>query len=172
MADRKNYKPRITLKVRAAVTAMVEEGLSRPQAALKAGMSDHGLYQALRKPLVLELLRTLQEVKRTSAGARTIARAESLADGAQSEHVRLQANEWLGGIAGIVPVQKAVVDHVHTHLMPGLTIVMGGSRENLIDAEPGLLIEAKPHINMIGTPAPHPSQVTNCGKQRGNGDAG
>jgi hypothetical protein len=152
-------KTRISGRVRVAVTAMVETGLSRSAAASAAGLTDHGLYQALRKPLVLELLRTLQEVKRTSAGSRTIARAEVLADSAQSEHVRLQANEWLGGIAGIAPISKSEIDHRHSGMVPGLVIVTGGWQPHQAEQLPDMIDVTpapRPYVQVIGKSVPHP----------------
>src|SRR5689334_20496779 len=100
------HKTRISSRVRVALEKMVMNGLSRDESAKLAGLTDHAVYCALRKPHVLVVLRELQEAKRTSAAARTIARAEDLADTAESEHVRLQANEWLGGLDGIAPIAR------------------------------------------------------------------
>jgi hypothetical protein len=115
---------RISARVREAVRLMVEEGRKRPEAAQAVGLKDDSLYRALLRPDVCELRTELMQVKRTNAAARTIARAEHLADHAQSEHVRLQANEWLGGIAGVVPIQRheGRFEHDHTGLTPGLKI--------------------------------------------------
>lgn len=63
---------RVTRKVRDAVHAMVWDGLPRRRAAEKAGISEHGLYKALRKPPVKALYLQELEVLRTSERARNI----------------------------------------------------------------------------------------------------
>src|SRR4051812_16009246 len=98
MADRKPR--RIDKRVRLALTLMVENGLNRKTAAAEAKLTDNALYKALRRPDVCSLRLQLMEVMRTSEASRTISRAATLADTAASEHVRLQANEWLAGIDG------------------------------------------------------------------------
>ncbi len=102
------------------------------------------------------------EVIRTSEASRSIARAANLADNAQSEHVRLQANEWLGGLDGISPVAKSETVHLHRDLTPGLVIVMGGWQAHETEGQTvnGLVIDQpKPRVNMIGTPVPHPEAM-------------
>ncbi|MEO6022488.1 MAG: hypothetical protein ABIP64_05115 [Burkholderiales bacterium] len=146
-------KVRVSAKVRIAIEKMVDNGLNRAEAAKVSGLTDHALYCALRKPHVLAYRSDRLEVLRSSEASRTIARAADLADNAQSEHVRLQANEWLGGLDGVSPVQKSETIHHHRNVTPGLVIVMGGwqapdSQDQVIDQ--------KPLINRIGTPARHP----------------
>lgn len=140
---------------------MVFEGLSRPKAAEKAGIADHTLYLAMRKPSVLAYLNSQQQVLRTSAAARSIARIDNLADDAESEHVKLQSNVFLLGIEGVSPVTKTESLNVHKHLHAGLTIVTGGWSEHQPDAHliGGQAHEAGSahHINMIGESVPHPN---------------
>lgn len=151
---------RISRKVKTAIEAMIDRGLPRHLAADIAGISDHALYKAMQKPPViayrLERLRVLRE----SAASRSIARVDILADTAVSEHVKLGANELLMGIEGISKVTRSENVHVHQHLIPGLTIALGGWTPNGDDA---LLIgdqRAQPRIaheiKRIGTPVPHP----------------
>jgi hypothetical protein len=63
---------------------MVHEGLHRRDAAAKAGLAEHSLYQALRRPLVRALYNQELEVIRTSARAGIFHRLEELA--AQNEN--------------------------------------------------------------------------------------
>jgi hypothetical protein len=99
-------------------------------------------------------------VLRTSEASRTIARAAKLADGAESEHVKLQANTWLAGIEGISPIQKSESLNVHKHLIPGLTIITGGWAPH--EAEPHVIdgqareVGNTHKINMLGRSVPHP----------------
>src|SRR5262245_11767588 len=100
-------KTRISTKVREAVRLMVEEGLNRATAAERVGLRDNSLYIALRKPDVCSYRNELMRALRESEASRTISRAAKLADTAESEHVRRDANEWLAGIEGIAPVQRS-----------------------------------------------------------------
>lgn len=155
---------RISGRVKRAIDEMVLHGLKRQDAAEKAGITDNALYIALRKPDVLAYLNSQQQVLRTSAAARSIARIDTLADDAESEHVKLQSNVFLLGIEGISPVTKTESVNIHKHLMPGLTINMGGWSPHAEDARviEGLAHEVrKPHaINRIGEPSPHPDAGT------------
>jgi len=85
---------------------MVFGGLSRPEAAATVGMSDHGLYQALRKPHVKKLY--TQEVKdlRSGASIRAYIRMIDLAENSRSDHVKLRANVWIAGVGGLASVKK------------------------------------------------------------------
>jgi hypothetical protein len=140
---------------------MVMEGLPRGEAAKKAGISDHGLYKALRNPPVLAYLRGQQEVLRTSAAAQGIAKAEKLMQSAVSEHVQADMTKFVLALDGIAPVAKAEIEHTHRHLLPGLTIITGGwqphSDVQVLESHatpPGGL--QKPRVNMVGTSRPHP----------------
>lgn len=154
-------KARISRKVRDAIRYMVEEGLSRPDAAQKANLTDHGLYQALRNPLVLAYRRELLEVLRTSEAARCIARGAKLADAAQSESVRNDANKWLAGLDGLSPITKTETVNTHRHLLPGLVIVRAplpapGDDARVIGGQAHETRKTKP-IRMIGQSVPHPT---------------
>ena len=117
-------KPRISDRLKVAIGSMVERGLSRCEAAKLAGLSDHSLYCALRKPHVLAYRCERMEVLRTSEAARTIHRVAALAGGASSEHVRLKANQYLLEIAGIGSNSHSQpLTHHVSRALPGLTII-------------------------------------------------
>jgi hypothetical protein len=63
---------KVTGKLRKAIEAMVWEGSCRPHAAKSAGLQDHSLREALRKPHVKAFYRAELEVLRTSERARNI----------------------------------------------------------------------------------------------------
>jgi hypothetical protein len=145
-------KVRISPKVREAIRLMVEEGRSRKDAAIACGITDDWLYRALLRPECLDLRNRLMGALRTSEAARSIARAAKLADGAQSEHVRMDANKWLGGLDGIVPVQRTENLHVHRHA-PGLTINFVSHQPHVIEGQVALPVGGTRPV--IGTPHPH-----------------
>lgn len=148
-------KQRLSAKVRALVAGMVEHGESRAKAAERAGISDSWAYQLLRRPAVLALRNEMMRVLRESEASRTIARVAKLADTAESEHVQFKANEWLGGIEGIAPVQRVDAHYLHEHRMrPGLVIestrrgvLLDVDRPRLPAPAPGIVdvqVEAQP----------------------------
>lgn len=83
-------------------------------------MTEHGLYQALRKPHVLALLRQEADMLRSGAALRAYARQEALAEKAQSDDVKERANRWIAGCDGISPVQKVSGQHQVTHSFEGI----------------------------------------------------
>lgn len=117
------------------------------------------------------------EVLRGSEASRTIARVAALADGAQSEHVRMSANEWLGGLDGVSPVARSEVHHRHEGGIPGLTLILSAT-PRIDDA---LIIEGKARehpsttearrrlIASLPIPVEHPAMAQR-GNKRGNSD--
>jgi hypothetical protein len=126
----KAEKPRaVTGKVKAAIDAMVWEGLPRDKAAAQAGISPHGLYKALRSPHVKAHLNAELEVLRTSGRARRIHRLEAIAEQNSNLNAAVYAIRELdrdrdeapaGGGRGSVP---GVVIVVNTGGGPAQTIV-------------------------------------------------
>lgn len=155
-------KVRLSAKVKIAIEKMVDHALSRAEAAQLAGLTDHSLYCALRKPHVQAYRHERMEVLRSSEASRTISRAAKLADTAESEHVRLQANTWLGALDDVAPVERSEHRHFHAggNLVPGLTIVLQEYRPHVIDQGTGEIADGpvllNPTINRVGTPQPHP----------------
>lgn len=77
-ADKPAKTLTVTGKNRAAIDAMVWEGLKRSDAAAKAGLKDHALYVALTKPHVKAYYNQQCEILRTSGRARRIHRLEAM----------------------------------------------------------------------------------------------
>ncbi len=63
---------------------MVWDGLPRSEAAIKAGLTEHGLYKALRKPPVKAALLREMEVLRLSERPRNIKRLTEIRDAADN----------------------------------------------------------------------------------------
>lgn len=92
-------KQRVTARVRAAIEAMVWQGLKRDEAAEHAGFTDHALYCAMRKPHVKALYLAECEQLRISGRARRIHRLNELSE--QNDNLNaavsaIKANEQLG----------------------------------------------------------------------------
>jgi hypothetical protein len=75
---------RVTGRLLRAITEMVWSGASRKQAAATAGMTDHSLRQALRRPHVIAHYRRELGILRESGRARAFHRLEEL--GQQDEN--------------------------------------------------------------------------------------
>ena len=76
--DAKNL--RITGKNKAAIDAMVWQGLKRADAAQVAGLKDHALYVAMTKPHVKAYYLSQCEMLRTSGRARRIHRLNDMVE--------------------------------------------------------------------------------------------
>lgn len=79
-APKAKYQRKLTVtgKNRAAIDAMVWQGLKRDDAAKSAGLTDHALYVAMTKPHVKAYYLEQCEMLRTSGKARRIHRLEAM----------------------------------------------------------------------------------------------
>jgi hypothetical protein len=73
-------------KVRKAIELLVFDGLSRPEAAKEAGITDNWLYQKLKLPEVLKYYRVQCEVLRTGQRHRNIKKAIELRDDQKAKY--------------------------------------------------------------------------------------
>lgn len=112
----RNHAPKVTGKVRIALDAMVWEGLPRKAAAEKAGISEHGLYKAFRKPVVKAFYLSELEVLRTSERARSIHRIAEIRDAADNMPA-LKAAEYFATDKAEMPGRST-----GSLQLPGLTI--------------------------------------------------
>lgn len=122
---RGDAKPQVvTRKQRAAIEAMVHDGLRRDEAAKAAGMNAEVLRRALTKPHVLAYLNEQMEVLRTSARPRALRKMADLLD-AKTERIQFEAAKYLDGMdrpghaVGAVNVQVNTQVNVET---PGYII--------------------------------------------------
>lgn len=145
----------LTKAVKVAIEAQVFEGLRRRDAAKQAGIAEHTLYQALRKPSVLAYWNACLQVLRTGERARNIHRLVQIRDKADNMPA-VNAIKMLEHIDELSTARPGAAQ------VPGFTIVVvqapsvtGPQRH--IDAKP--LIEHK-----AGS---HPP-VTDAGPARGH----
>lgn len=101
-----------------AIQYMVRDGLSRKQAAEKAGIKDDTLYKAFLNPEVRREYEAQIDVLRTSERARNIHKAAQLRDEAESEKVQLDSAKWLHG----EDKQGGVTVNVGVNVQPGYVI--------------------------------------------------
>ena len=107
---------RVTGKLYKAIEAMVWSAASRKEAAQVAGLTDHGLRQALRRPHVMAFYLSECEVLRASGRAKRLHRLEELA--AQNVNIN-------GAVAAIKAAELITEDPVRSgaaNPTPGVTI--------------------------------------------------
>ncbi|MDB5937584.1 MAG: hypothetical protein JWQ01_4928 [Massilia sp.] len=129
---------RVTGKVRTAIEAMVWDGLPRAKAAEKAGISEHGLYKAFRKPPVKAFYLAQLDVLRTSERARNIHTLAEVRDQTSNQMARVQAVKALEQISDDEQVNRTA------QTAPGMVIVIQGNA-SLMGHERGF--DPKPLIN-------------------------
>ena len=103
---RSKRKAPISKPIRRAVEAIIWEGLGRAEAAERAGIKEDTLYRALRRPHVLKLMKEEHVKLRQGAPFKAYSRIERMAEQADSEHVKMDANKWIAGVDGLAPVSK------------------------------------------------------------------
>ncbi|MCW5695321.1 MAG: hypothetical protein KIS96_01170 [Bauldia sp.] len=97
--------------MRAALEKMVHEGLPRPEAAALAGLTDNGLYRALRNPAVLRWYNDELAAVRNAEKPRNLRVATDIRDDATLE-----------GAAGATAKLKAIAAIEGRDDRPGVTI--------------------------------------------------
>lgn len=127
---------RVTGKLKAALGFMVWEGLKRPDAAAKAGLTDHGLREALRRPHVKAAYMALLEVLRTSERARNIHALVEVRDDPANKMARVQA------VKALEQLDDAAPPAAGNQRVPGFLIVVERRGETAHSPQ----IEAKPLI--------------------------
>jgi hypothetical protein len=141
---------------------MVDHGLSRAEAAEAECITDNWLYQQLRRPEVLAYRNQRREVLRTGEGARAIKRLADLAQNANSEAVKFDANRLLlatDPVEPIVPLQRNESTINHKGLGPGLTIIML-QQPAALDVTPSTPGEVVSRERRGRPPVPHPCFVS------------
>jgi hypothetical protein len=128
-AQNRSLPGRVTGKLYKAIDAMVWSAASRKEAAQVAGLTDHGLRQALRRPHVLAFYLSECEVLRASGRAKRLHRLEELA--AQDSNMNAAVN-------AIKVAEQIVEDPV---------------RRGAATPTPGIV------INLVSQPAPVTPQI-------------
>lgn len=109
---------RVTGKLKTAIEAMVWDGACREDAAKVAGMTDHSLRAALRKPHVKRHYLMELDVLRTSARARATFRMVELSEQDDNRAAAVTATRIL------MNEQDQEVTRGSTQAAPGLVVVI------------------------------------------------
>lgn len=121
---------KVTGRLKRAMDALVWEGLPRAQAAAKGPMSEHSLYDALRRPHVRAYYLQQLEVLRLSTRARNIRVLEEIRDDDANQMARVQAIKALEQMSDAAPATS------NDNHLPGLTIRIIGTQPPMIDVTP------------------------------------
>lgn len=155
---------RLSRNIKTVIDLMVHDGAKLTDALETVGITRGAYLKASTKAEFAAYQQEAMRVLRKGEASRTIARAVQLADGAESEHVKLQANTWIAGLENIMPVQRTENVHLHQHVIPGLTVIREGWKAHDQDARviEGLAhqVRTQPVINRIGKSSPHPEAGT------------
>ena len=89
----------VTGKLKTAIDIMIWQGLPRRDAAASAGLKDHSLQVALRKPHVLAYFNAEMTSLRTSLRPRTIHRLDGIADNSRNDQAKVAALRTLEAIS-------------------------------------------------------------------------
>jgi hypothetical protein len=128
----RSVKGGVSGRLKRALDAMVWGGLPRAQAAEKANISEHGLWDALRKAHVREYYKQQLDVLRLSTHARNIHVLEEIRDSTKNHMARVQAIKALEQLCDDLPTPGG------SYQVPGLTIrIVGATQQQpMIDVTP------------------------------------
>jgi len=113
------FMPDVRGKVRDAVIAMADEGISDNLAAKRYGIRIDNLRRATARPHVKAFFKQrLQETQQNSA-QQAFMRNIQLSQTSDSDHVKADLNKWVAGVGGISPVQKVSGTMQHNHSFGG-----------------------------------------------------
>lgn len=114
------FRRRISPQIRRAIGRMVWEGLTPADAADRENIKLDTLTKALKRPHVIELLKSEASELAAGATARAFRQQLHLAEHAQSEQVRQKAAAWIAGIGGVAPAQNLRVQSDVHHTFSGI----------------------------------------------------
>jgi hypothetical protein len=137
-AQNRTLPGKVTGRLKTAITAMVWDGASRKEAAQVAGLSDHGLRQALRRAHVKRFYLAELDVLRTSGRARTLHRLEALRDQDSNKAAAVKACQVLESIS-----DEAVSRPLAAQMQPGLIVVINAPTSSIPKVAP-VTIEGEP----------------------------
>lgn len=124
---------KVTGRLRAAILEMVWKGARRTEAAEAAGMTDHSLRAALKKPHVLAFMRGELGALRESERPRTLNRLAALRDQDENKNAAVSAAKALEQLSDIADERPTGASS-----SPGLTIriVSAPAPAPLVDVTP------------------------------------
>lgn len=104
---------------RAALYDMAYEGLDTREAAKRQNIRLNNFHAAISRPHVKRAYKQLVAAIRDNAAQAAYLRINHMSKNADSEHVKLKANEWVAGVDGISKVQKVEGNMRHNVVFGG-----------------------------------------------------
>jgi hypothetical protein len=140
-AKDRSGKLTVTGKLRTAILEMVWKGSRRAVAANAAGMTDHGLRSALKKPHVLAFMHEELRVLREAERPRNLHAMIQVRDGKGHSNAmaRLNAAKALEGIEETGPNRPG-----HNPQAPGLWVVINAFNGKRPPADAGPIVDVTP----------------------------
>ena len=120
---------RVTGKLKAAIERLVWYGDRRPDAATAAGLTDHGLRTALRKPHVLGYLRSELALLREGERPRNVHRLVELREHDENRNAAVKAIQVL---EELTEGPRGTSVSVSLHLQAGYVIDLSEPNERLV----------------------------------------
>ena len=144
-AKDRSGKLTVTGKLKQAIDLMLYKGSCRADAAKAAGMTDHGLREAFKKPHVKAYYNAGLDVLRTSERARNISALADVRDTSDNAMARVSAAKALEQLAEI---EGAPGRGGSAPTMPGLQIVIVQASQpaqpKIVDVTPNKLTDGLP----------------------------
>lgn len=130
-------KLKVTAKVKEAIHQMIFNGLNRAKAAQAAGLADHSLYVALCKPHVMQYKNRVLREFRESLAEKSLVRMDDLADHADKDSTKFQANKFLiEQDQRFTPTSRQIIQgHIEHKFTPGYVIDLSDDDEQVISAQ-------------------------------------
>jgi hypothetical protein len=99
-------RARLSTQMKDVLELMAYQGLNVRNAATKIGWEPASAVRAFGRPHVKDAYYQLVREIRSNAAQEAYLRINSMANEADSEHVRLAANQWIAGVDGIAAVKR------------------------------------------------------------------
>lgn len=139
-AKERSGKLTVTGKLKVALDEMLFKGSCRADAATFAGMTDHGLREAMKKPHVKAYYSSGLEILRTSERARNIFALAKVRDSSDNGMAIVSAAKALEQLADAAP-PAGVGDRNRPGVV--ITIIQQAPRDS---SEPGAVIDVSPEL--------------------------
>ena len=129
----RSFPGKVTGKLKRALDAMIWDGLKRDDAAREAGMSVHGLREALKRPHVKQYYKAALVVLRDNEQARNVHALIEVRDQQTNQMARVQA------VKALEQLSDEPTSGAHSQKLPGLVVQI-----NVGPAAPQPIIDVSP----------------------------
>jgi len=157
LAGRKQRKTRINAKVRKLLQHLVLDGWTLEKSATECGWTLDWAIRLLRRPDVLALRKELLSGVLSASASRAGKTIDQILSDAKSDAVRLDAAQFVLGVEGIAPVERAEVTHHNSGVTPGLVIIFSSRAPATLDITPEFERQRAQLLASLPPSVPHPT---------------